>query len=230
MKHRLLRTLALASTALLLGAAAPQARTMGGWNATITLTPDGSHVVGNPDAQIKLTEFISYTCPHCAHFEAEAGAPLRLGYVTNGKLSIEVRHYLRDPIDLAAAMLTNCGPKERFFQNHAAFMLGQSRWMAPVSGASDAQKARWTHGSLGERNRAIASDLGFYAIMEGRGYDRVTTDRCLSDEAMAKRLAAQAEEADKLGVTGTPSFAINGVLLFGTHEWDLLRLQLDARM
>ena len=38
------------------------------WNQTITLTPQGTHLLGNPAAKVRLTQFISYTCPHCAHF------------------------------------------------------------------------------------------------------------------------------------------------------------------
>ena len=63
------------------------------WNAAMVLTPQGSHLLGNPAAKIKLTQFISYTCPHCAHFEEQADAPLKLLFVANGKGSIEVRNF-----------------------------------------------------------------------------------------------------------------------------------------
>ena len=47
------------------------------WAATVVLTPDNSHIEGNPKAALKLTEYVSYTCPHCSHFETEAGDILR---------------------------------------------------------------------------------------------------------------------------------------------------------
>ena len=79
--------------------------------------------------------------------------------------------------------------------------------------------------------RSIARDFGFYAIMQSRGYTAPQIDKCLADEALARRLAASTEEAGtKLFVTGTPSFAIDGVVLAGTHTWDALRPQLDARL
>jgi protein-disulfide isomerase len=200
------------------------------WLATVRVTADGSHVMGNPDAKLKLTEYISYTCPHCAAFFREGDGPLRLAYVVPGKLSVEVRHMIRDPIDLAVAMLTNCGSPAKFFANHAAFLSSQDKWMKALADASDAQKQRWTSGSLSQRMRAIASDFGFYEIMDRRGYSRTAVDRCLSDEAMAKRLAAQTANAEKLGVEGTPSFLLNGDLLAGTHNWASLEPQLDARL
>jgi hypothetical protein len=49
-------------------------------------------LLGNPrNAPVKLVEYISYTCPHCAHFEAESDAQLRIGFIATGKGSIEVR-------------------------------------------------------------------------------------------------------------------------------------------
>jgi protein-disulfide isomerase len=221
---RLLHPLGLVLAALLTVAAAKA-----NWNNTVALTPVGSHVLGNPAAKVRLTEYVSYTCPHCAEFEVESSAALRLGYVHGGRLTIEVRHVVRNPIDLTAALLSNCSPKERFFLNHAAFLRSQSRWMAIAARATKAQQARWTSGPLPQRTRAIAGDLGFYAIMTGRGYDRMTIDRCLSDQAMATRLANQSKLADEAGVHATPSFALDGMLLAATHDWALLRPQLEAR-
>ena len=81
------------------------------------------------------------------------------------------------------------------------------------------------------RRRAIASDLKFYDIMLGRGYDRPALDRCLSDETLARRIAEQsAADSTEWGVRGTPSFAIDGTLLAGTSTWPVLRMQLDARL
>ena len=200
------------------------------WNHTLTITPGGGHLLGNPAARIKLTEYVSYTCPHCAHFETEAELPLRLGFVANGSTSVEVRHLVRDPVDLTVAMLTNCGPKEKFFLNHSALMRGQDAWIAPMINASPARQARWNSGNALTRRRAIAADFGLYAIMARRGYERTTADRCLADEALAKRLADQTAAAAAAGIDSTPSFAIGDVVLAGTHSWDLLQPQLRARL
>lgn len=219
------RLLGLAAVLMCIGASAPARN----WNATVTLTPGGGHLLGNPAAKVRLTEYISYTCPHCADFEVQSEAPLRLAYVAPGKLAIEVRHMIRDPIDMTVAMLTNCGDPAKFFLNHAALMRGQSKWIAPLAHPSEAQLARWQTGDTLASFRNIANDFKLYDVMATRGYDRLTVDRCLSDKAMAERLAAQQADAIKLGVENTPSFAINGDLLFATHDWSLLEPQLAAR-
>ena len=69
-----------------------------------------------PAAPVKLVEYASYTCPHCAAFAKEAFAPLRDGYVKKGTVSFEVRNYVRDPIDVTAALATRCNGTEPYFQ------------------------------------------------------------------------------------------------------------------
>lgn len=223
-----LRVLAIAATAALsIGATHSDKQN---WNQTATVTPVGNHVLGNPDAQVKLVEFVSYTCPHCARFEEQADSAMRVTYVAQGKLSVEVRNFLRDPVDLTAALLANCGPPSKFFLNHSAFMRSQDKWIDKLKNAGPVQQKRWSAGEFSTRTRAIATDFGFYEIMKTRGYERVAIDRCLADEAKAQQLATGTEEAQKLGVPGTPSFLLDGVLLDGTHEWRTLAPQIASRM
>ncbi len=212
---------------LAVGATAPQrARN---WGPVVAVTPSGSHVYGNPQAKVKLTEWMSYTCPHCAHFESEGAAPIRLQLVMPGKLQFEIRHLVRDPIDMTVALLANCGTPDRFLMNHIVFLRTQSTWIQPLTNPSQAQRVRWETGDYATRSRNIAGDFHLYDIMETRGYSRVQVDRCLADKAMADRLTAQIKDAANRGVSGTPSFAIDGVILAGTYNWDLLQPQLAVR-
>lgn len=200
------------------------------WTSHYAITPSGSHVVGNPAAEVKLAEYISYTCPHCAHFHEQADDALRMAYIPQGKVSVEVRHLVRDPVDLTAAMLANCGDKAQFFQLHNAFLRSQDQWLDRMGRASAGQKQRWTSGPMAQRLRAIASDFGFYEIVEQRGISRGEANRCLADDALGKKLVGQTQAAINAGVQGTPSFMINGLLLAATHDWDGVRALIDARM
>jgi len=217
----IVKAAALAGIALL-----ASGQTNRNWN-TVVAEVAGAHRIGNPEAKVKLVEFVSYTCPHCAAFTREADDRIKLAYVMPGNVSLEVRHLIRDPVDLTVVMLANCGPSSKFAQNHATFMLQQAKWIAPLGNASPAQRARWTSGDGPSRRRAIASDFGLYKLMEGRGYRRSEVDVCLSDEAAATRFAEQsAKDWDRPGIDATPSFTINGVVMPGTHTWDALEQQL----
>lgn len=200
------------------------------WNTQVVLT-EGGHRVGNPDAKVALIEFVSYTCPACANFTKSGEGALQIGYIASGRVNREIRHIVRDPVDLTAAMLTNCGAPGKFLQNHAAFMARQDTWLPRAQNTTGAQRNRWMTGSDAARRRAIANDAGFYTIMEGRGYRRTDVDRCLADDAKANSLAENSEQdSKKYFVTSTPSFALNGVKLAGTHGWRELEPQIKARL
>ena len=216
------QAVALVAAAALLGGAAGN---RSNWDTVVAET-DFGHRVGNPDAKVKLVEFFSYTCPHCAEFAQQGEGAIKIGYLAPGKVSVEYRHLIRDPVDLTVGMLVNCGAADKFPANHAAFILGQERWIGPLARPTQAQTTRWrTAGAAGRR--AIAGDFGFYALMERRGYRRADVDRCLADDAMATRLAQiSAREWARPGISGTPSFAINGIVMPGTHNWAALERQL----
>ena len=200
------------------------------WGDVVAITPEMGVAMGNAQAPAKLIEYGSYTCSHCADFQRQSDTAMRLGYVGPGKVSVEVRHFIRDPIDLTVAMLANCGDPKNFFYNHNAFLVSQEGWMQHAQSATAAQKQRWTTGPTPARLRAIAGDFGFYAVLERRGITRTAQDRCLADEAMMRRIVGQMSNGQDLGVEGTPSFLLNGELLAGTHDWQSLELQIKARL
>lgn len=219
-----LKAALLAGAVMLATGAAPD------WTITVTETEAG-YLIGNPDAETKVAEYISYTCGHCADFARNGDPALKIGYVRDGNVSVEVRNLLRNPIDLTAAMIAHCGEPNKFALNHAALMLSQDKWLPIAANATAAQRQRWSNPDRAAARRAIASDLDFYELMEGRGYRVVDIDRCLADSAKETELI-QATQADaaRLSLRGTPSFTINDNLLDGVHGWPSLQEALDTHI
>ena len=228
-KTAMIAALALAGAGTLALSASAQDRPMlpgGNWAGMLDET-DGGHRFGNPEAKTKLVEFMSYTCSHCATFAREGDGAIKLTLVPTGRFSYEIRHLIRDPIDLTATLLTHCGDPKKFGGNHEAIMYRYDEWIEKARQTTQAQRSRWQFGSLSARFQAIASDLDFYDIMETRGYERAEIDQCLTDEAKASALADRsAADAERYGITGTPSFVLDGELLEGTHDWSALEPQL----
>ena len=210
------------AAALLAAAPLAIAATAHNWLATAAVTP-GGHRLGNPAAPVKLMEFVSYTCPHCGHFFKEADGAIKLGYIQPGKVSVEVRHVIRDPIDYTAVVLAECGDPNKFFRNHELFFARQDAWLGKLEAASKTQQERWYSGPIPQRLKAVAADAGFYDMMETRGYSRVQVDSCLNDTKKVDALLKQSQSDGKqFGVNSTPSFAINGKTL-DVHSWDELQ-------
>ncbi len=223
---------ALGGIGLLAGAGKPlPSNAARNWNATVVKTADDSYVLGNPDAPLKLVEYISYTCSHCAHFEQESDAQLRIGLIAPGKGSIEVRSYLRNGLDVTMSLLSRCGPPSKFFGTHSAILRSQAQWMATAGSLTEAQRQRWVNPNFAIGMRNVASDLHMYELMEKRGFNRAQVDRCLADKPLADRLAKGTKDAVEIdNINGTPGFKLNGVVLAGTFSWDALKPQIEARL
>lgn len=200
----------------------------GNWNTTVVDT-GRAHVIGNPEAEVTLTEFVSYTCPHCAHFTQEGEAPLQLAYVGPGNLKLEIRPVIRNVVDLVVSRLVECTGEDKFLPTHTMFMTRQDTWLGEARKATQAQVQTWSRGDAAGF-RAMASSLGFYQLMETRGLDRIAVDRCLADrEAVKALIDGSVADAQEFGVQGTPSFALNGELLEGVHGWKPLEEALKTR-
>ncbi|OYX66980.1 MAG: hypothetical protein B7Y88_03910 [Sphingomonadales bacterium 32-64-17] len=198
------------------------------WTAEVTPTERG-YLVGNPEAPVKLITFVSYTCPACKNFEQQADAELKASYIHDGGTAVEVRSAIRNIVDLSATLLTTCGPSDRFLGNHEAIFATQDEWLTKARATTPEQQEHWRSGGLGEQMKAIASDLGFYPMMEARGYSTGEIDACLGDEQRAVAIAnnSEANHTD-YPYPGTPSFVVNGTLLADVHSWAALKPALVA--
>lgn len=191
------------------------------WDAKLTRSATGNHLIGNPAAPTKLVEFISYTCSHCAHYAADSQAPLFTGPVRQGKISVEIRPFFRNGLDVAATLLAQCGADSRFIGNHHAILAAQSTWLKEPTNPK--AKERWGNPDFGLKMKYVAEDLGLYKLMLGRGYTPAQLDRCLSNKVLGDKLADQTKDAStRIGVQGTPSFMINDKLQ-DVYDWGSLK-------
>lgn len=221
---KLLRILLLALAGVLLSPAVHAAPAQD-WTRTVTQTPEGAYVLGNPAAKHRLIEYVSYTCPHCAHFVAEGTAPIKSGWIAKGTLAVEVRNLIRDRFDLTAALLARCGGAARFFGDHEALFAHQETWFGAARGFQSALPA---NASQVATMTEVADKTGLTALMQKRGVTPAQSHACLANaEALGQVLAMTKAGIERDGVRGTPSFLINGKLT-PAHDWAGLRPLLPA--
>lgn len=189
------------------------------WVETAVETPEGGIRLGNPDAPIKLVEYVSHTCPACAAFAAEASEELKQKYVSTGVVSYEMRNQVHNALDLALVRLTRCGGDPA-----AVIPLAEQVWanlqqvLTPVQQNPEMMQNAM---SLPDEQRfpTLAQNAGLLDFFAARGLARDQQIQCLSDfsamQAIAERSDRQSEELD---VTGTPTFILNGRNL-GSLGW-----------
>lgn len=181
------------------------------WTKSVAATAAGGFVMGNPAAPLKLVEYGSLACSHCAHFDAE-GAPRLIGdYVKSGRVSYEFRNYILNPFDMAVSLIARCGGAGSFFPiAHQAFAT-QGAWIGRVRAAGP-ERFKGMENDPPEKVVPILADVaGVRPLGTARGLPAARVQQCLTDRREMDRLARMtATAADKYGVEGTPTFFLNG--------------------
>jgi protein-disulfide isomerase len=181
------------------------------WTETVTVSQDGQgYILGNPDAPLKLAEYASHTCGACANFAINGKPPLTDDYIATGVVSLEQREVFLQPTDVAIAALTRCGTKEQ------VQTLSDEVWRnlnLVFENIQANQAALQTVDNLPreERMAAIAELAGLIDFFAARGVSADQARTCLRDTAEIETMIEMAsEKAEEVGVTGTPTFTLNG--------------------
>lgn len=154
------------------------------------------HVKGNPDATVTLTEYSDFQCPACASFQPVV-AQLMAQY--GEQLRFEYKHYplpIHNFAQQAAVAAEAASQQGKFFEFHDALFINQKEWAASATPQTFFIK--------------YAEELG----LDVDKFKSHQNSSVLRDE-VRKDLA----EARELGLTGTPTFFLNGERMqFETFE------------
>lgn len=216
----------LAVLALALPAAA-SAQAQRDWTQVVVQTPEGGFRMGNPQAPVRVVEFLSLTCPHCAEFAHTGSTPL-MTYVRSGRVSIEYRNFVLNGLDLAASFLSRCAAPQNYFQLTHAMLASQSQWIGRMQALSEAQQqALQNQTPLVTMQRVVAA-AGLDAVAARHGLNAAQQRACLSNQAGLDRVIQMQQAGNRYGVTGTPTFSINGQIV-SANTWPAIEPLLRNR-
>jgi protein-disulfide isomerase len=151
--------------------------------------PEWDHIRGRSDAAVTVVEYGDFECPYCGRAE-----PVVRDLLTDTDLRYVWRHL----------PLTDVHP-------HAQLA-------AEAAEAAAAQGAFWEMHDLllAHQDELRIADLLRYADDLGLDRDRFHDD--LKRHTAAARIAQDVESADLSGVSGTPTFFINGQRQYGAYD------------
>ena len=182
------------------------------WVDVVSKTAEGGFVQGNPNAPLKLVEYGSRTCPTCGRFAAEGVEPLRQKYVATGKVSYEFRDYpLHGAPDLALALLNQCVGTGGFFPMLDQMFAAQQQFGERMQAMPPQLTQQFQTMTPAQVAVAIADAAGMIEFVKQRGVPEAKARQCLNDPATIKSIAdVFADASNNRGVTGTPTFFLNG--------------------
>jgi protein-disulfide isomerase len=199
------------------------------WTKTVTRGANGAYIMGNPKAKVRLVEYLSYSCPHCAHFTTESAAPLKANYVSKGTVAVEMRNAVRDRFDFASALLARCGGPIKFYAHNEAIFAAQDALMAKASAheaGSNLPEGSPINMVLGD----MARGSGLIDFMATRGVPAATANACIANKAEQDIVLGMTKEAWQVRkLQGTPMFLINGVNA-GFNDWASLERKIRAAL
>ena len=180
----------------------------GDWREVVSQTEAGGFLMGNPDAPVKLVEYASLTCPHCATFSTEGAPALRDTYIRSGQVSWEFRNFLLGAPDVALSVLARCQQPSAFVRTIET-IFEQQRELIERIDDSEAERIQQLPPEQQIAPLARAMELDTFFARRGMPESRFT--QCLADSAGVQRLTDMSNRASsEEGVTGTPTFFING--------------------
>ncbi len=185
------------------------------WTRVAARTPEGGFRMGNPNARVKVIEYLSLTCPHCAEFAHEGSAGL-LAAVRTGRVSIEYRNFILNGVDVSAAMLTRCATPVNYFAMTHALLGSQATWMGRTRDVTEAQRQELAALPPLQVAQRIVPLLGLDVVGQRYGVTPALRQRCMS-QANLSEIERMKAAAERLGVQSTPTFFINGVMQNGNH-------------
>ena len=169
----------------------------------VNVSTDGQPSIGPQDAPVTIVEFSDYQCPYCQQWYQEVYDKLLASYP--GK----IRFVYRDlplpmhPEAIPAAEAADCaGEQGAYWKFHDALFSG-----------------KYTLGRTAFEQ--YAADLGL---------DTTAFSACLDDHRYQAEVQANASDAARLGLTGTPSFFINGRILIGALPFESFKAIIDEEL
>jgi len=197
-------TLLISASALLITACSDKgtstATSAGGNRTAFEVSTD--HALGSADAPITVVEYASVACGHCANWHESVWPDLKSKYVDTGKVRYIYREFPTGNVSLAMVghLLANCAGDDKFFGMIGVQMKRQDKLMSAGSNV----KAEYV------------------ALAKSAGMSEADFDACMSNQDQIDRLNAIADAGSNAGVTGTPTFFINGKKeqIFAIEDFD----------
>jgi protein-disulfide isomerase len=141
------------------------------------------------DAKVTVIEYASVTCGHCAVWNEEVWPEFKTKYVDTKKVRYVFREFPTPPQDIAVAgfLIARCAGPDKYFDVVHDIMASQKEWMA-----------------------GVAPRTTLFRAAAAAGLSQEQTEACIRDKAAIEEMSNRIKAGIDAGVTGTPTFLVNG--------------------
>jgi protein-disulfide isomerase len=171
----------------------------------VDVSEAGNPSMGDAKAPVTIIEFSDFECPFCGRYVTQTYPQIKKDYVDTGKVRIVFRDY---PLP---------------FHSNA-------QKAAEAAECADDQGKFWEmHSKLFSNQQALSvANLKKYA--GELALDQTKFDECLDSGKHAAEVQQDLADGSAAGVSGTPSFFVNGMLLVGAQPYSEFKKLIDAEL
>jgi protein-disulfide isomerase len=173
-------------------------------------------VLGDANAKVTIVEYMSMTCPHCAHFHNTTFDTIKTKYIDSGKARFILREFPFDPVATAAFMLARCSPQDpKALSTPAQYF--------PMVSMLFKQQRSWASPQDGNVRAALLQTVKL------AGYSQESFEACLTNQKLLDEVNAVVKKATAdFGVNSTPTFFINGKKYSGDMSVESMSKVIDG--
>jgi len=169
------------------------------------VSADDDPFIGDPNAPVTIIEFSDYQCPFCQRFWSETLPLIKENYIDTGKVKLVYRDYPlpSHPSAHVAAQAAEC---VRSMSDDETYFEYHDQLFANMGSISDASVRLW------------AEEMGF------------DISTCLDSSEFEAEVSADLAEGSAAGVSGTPSFFVNGKPISGAQPYSVFEQLIEAEL
>lgn len=179
-----------------------------GVNERVEVEIGDSPIKGDKNSKVTMVEFTDYECPFCGRHYQQAYSDIVKNYVGNGKVRIVIKEFPLSfhPEAQKAAEAVHCVREQMddkgYFEMHDKLFENQQS-------LSIENEKKW------------ARELGV---------DGTKFDACLDSGKFAKKVKDDANYGQKIGISGTPGFFINGRIISGACPYATFSQAIESEL
>lgn len=166
---------------------------------------EGDIQIGNKDSKVTVIEFSDFQCPYCKKYHEEVVSKILKDY--GDKINFVFKQF---PLSFhaqanAAALAAACANEQGKFTAYSDKLFATQETWGKLKDASVTFKS-------------YAMQLGLNSVQFGK---------CLDDKKYQEQITRNQEEAQKYGISGTPSTFINDQFQNGAATYESIKEQID---
>lgn len=172
---------------------------------SVVLSADDDAVRGDSNAPVEIIEFSDFECPFCARFYSDTLGQIEKNYIETGKVKLIFRDF---PLGFHA----------------------QAQKASEAAECAADQDAFWEmHDMLFEKG-VVGGVATFKQYAADLGLETDTFDTCLDSGEHAAEVQKDFADGQSAGVSGTPSFFINGKKIVGAQPYSVFQAEIEAAL